>query len=169
MEQTSISNLNTKSTVDDNDYLVIDDLSSTNKVKITTVKDSVNDSALEYVMSQCLTPNIITDGNMSVEYYKLNNNHILAFIRYTYNHSASTWTAEGGLYYKGLNLILPAELTNAFASTPWLVSANVVWPSGYGLQYVAGSITTTTIRGWLFSDKAEMAAATAYCNFILYA
>lgn len=169
MEQTSISNLNTKSTVDDNDYLVVDDLSSTNKVKITTVKDSVNNSALEYVMSQCLTPNIITDGNMSVEYYKLNNNHILAFIRYTYNHSASTWIADGGLYYKELSLTLPSELTNVFTSTPWLVSTNVVWPQGYILQYAVGSITVSQIKGWLYADRAKMAAATAYCNFILYA
>ena len=46
MEQTSISNLNTKSTVDDNDYLVIDDLSSTNKILAKTILDACKSELL---------------------------------------------------------------------------------------------------------------------------
>ncbi len=46
MEQTSISNLNTKTVVNDNDYLVIDDLSSTNKILAKTILDTCKQELL---------------------------------------------------------------------------------------------------------------------------
>lgn len=49
MEQTSISNLNTKTAVNDNDYLIIDDLSSTNKILVKTILDTFKQKLLDEI------------------------------------------------------------------------------------------------------------------------
>lgn len=47
MKQTSISNLKTKTVVNDNDYLIIDDLSSTNKILFKTILDTCKQKLLD--------------------------------------------------------------------------------------------------------------------------
>lgn len=47
MKQTSISNLNIKKVVNDNDYLIIDDSSSTNKILVKTILDIFKQKLLD--------------------------------------------------------------------------------------------------------------------------
>lgn len=46
MKQTSISNLNTKTVVNDDDYLIVDNLSSTNKILAKTILDTCKQELL---------------------------------------------------------------------------------------------------------------------------
>ena len=47
MKQTSISNLNTKTEVNDDDYLIVDNLSSTNKILAKTILDTCKQELLD--------------------------------------------------------------------------------------------------------------------------
>ena len=70
MEQTSISNLNTKTVVNDNDYLIIDDLSSTNKILVKTILDTFKQKLLDelypigsiYMSVNSANPNTLFGG-----------------------------------------------------------------------------------------------------------
>lgn len=70
MEQTSISNLKTKTVVNDNDYLIIDDLSSTNKILVKTILDTFKQKLLDelypigsiYMSVNSANPNTLFGG-----------------------------------------------------------------------------------------------------------
>lgn len=70
MKQTSISNLNTKTAVNDNDYLIIDNLSSTNKILVKTILDTFKQKLLDelypigsiYMSVNSANPNTLFGG-----------------------------------------------------------------------------------------------------------
>lgn len=71
MKQTSISNLNTKTAVNDDDYLIIDNLSSTNKILAKTILDTCKQELLDklypigsiYMSVNSANPNTLFGGS----------------------------------------------------------------------------------------------------------
>lgn len=70
MKQTSISNLKTKTAVNDNDYLIIDDLSGTYKILVKTILDTYKQESLDelypigsiYMSVNDVNPNTLFGG-----------------------------------------------------------------------------------------------------------
>ncbi len=66
MEQTSTANLPTKSSYANTDYLIVDNLSSTNKMQLKVIESAIGESALAYVKehySSEITENTVFNVN----------------------------------------------------------------------------------------------------------
>lgn len=70
MEQTSVANLTEKSTYSSDDYVVVDNLTNTNKMKLSVIEDNVKEASKTYVESNyVITEN--TQFNISGLTFKL--------------------------------------------------------------------------------------------------
>ena len=49
MKQTSVANLTEKSTYSSDDYVVVDNLTNTNKMKLNVIEDNVKEASKTYV------------------------------------------------------------------------------------------------------------------------
>ncbi len=70
MEQTSVANLTEKSTYSSDDYVVVDNLTNTNKMKLSVIEDNVKEASKTYVENNyVITEN--TQFNISGLTFKL--------------------------------------------------------------------------------------------------
>lgn len=70
MKQTSVANLTEKSTYSSDDYVVVDNLTNTNKMKLNVIEDNVKEASKTYVENNyVITEN--TQFNISGLTFKL--------------------------------------------------------------------------------------------------
>ena len=70
MKQTSVANLTEKSTYSRDDYVVVDNLTNTNKMKLSVVEDNIKEASKTYVENNyVITEN--TQFNISGLTFKL--------------------------------------------------------------------------------------------------
>lgn len=67
--QTTVANIPSKSAYASTDYLIVDDLSTTNKMQLSVIESAINEKALEYVeahYSSEITENTVFNVNGTV-------------------------------------------------------------------------------------------------------
>lgn len=70
MKQTSVANLTEKSTYSSDDYVVVDNLTNTNKMKLNVIEDNIKEASKTYVENNyVITEN--TQFNISGLTFKL--------------------------------------------------------------------------------------------------